>query len=107
MIINPSVKSRYVMVKCQPLPTGVNVDQIKTIILNSFPKDIRKPERDKIEFEPGRGLKGILSRRLNDIIIYVTIISLSALLFGDSTFWLFLQPSSGKHNLHKVRDVSR
>ena len=60
-IINPSVKSRYVMVKCQPLPTGVNVDEIKTIILNSFPNDICKPERDKIEFgyfEPGRGLKG-------------------------------------------------
>ena len=36
---------------------------------------------------------------------YVTIISLSALLFGDSTFRLFLQPSSGKLSVEQESSV--
>ena len=62
MIINPSKKRDYVMVKADKLaPETIGFNEIKSIILNTFPKDIYKPTEKKLEFgyiEPGHGLKG-------------------------------------------------
>ena len=62
MIINPNKKKEYVMVKAEKTTTEViGVDEMKKLILASFPADIPQPHADKLEFgyiEPGHGLKG-------------------------------------------------
>ena len=57
MIINPSKKRDYTMVKADKSVA----EQLKKLFLSSFPSDIHQPLADKLEFgyiEPGHGLKG-------------------------------------------------
>ena len=59
MIINPSKKREYTMVKADK-SVAKTID-MKQVILSSFPSDIPQPKANKLEFgyvEPGHGLKG-------------------------------------------------
>ena len=62
MIVNPNKKKEFVMAKAQKMCVNVlGFDEIKEIILSSFPADIPKPCADKLEFGyigSGHGLKG-------------------------------------------------
>lgn len=60
MIINPSKKKDYVMVKINKSTAqkGIAFNEMKQLILSTFPVDIPQPDIDKLEFEPGHGLKG-------------------------------------------------
>lgn len=61
MIINPIKKKNYVMVKCRPIPENTEFENMKELVLDSFPEDVDKPQLNKMEFgyvEPGHGLKG-------------------------------------------------
>ena len=62
MIVNPSKKRDFVMAKVQKSSASVlRFDEMKKLILASFPPDIPKPHADKLEFgyiKPGHGLKG-------------------------------------------------
>ena len=62
MIINPNRKREYVMVKAEKTTAEViGGDEMKKLLLASFPADIPQPHVDKLEFgyiEPGHGLKG-------------------------------------------------
>ena len=60
MIINPSKKRDYTMVKADK-SVAETIDEMKKLILSSFPSDVPQPLVDKLEFgyvEPGHGLKG-------------------------------------------------
>ena len=62
MIINPSKKRDYVMVKADKSAAKVvGFNEMRELILSSFPCDVPRPDVDKLEFgyiEPGHGLKG-------------------------------------------------
>jgi hypothetical protein len=62
MIINSSRKKEYRMVKAdQFAPEVIGLNELKTLVLSTFPDDVPLPHKDKLEFgyvEPGHGLKG-------------------------------------------------
>ena len=62
MIINPSKKKEYKLVKADKFaPEVIDLDELKALILSFFPGDILQPHKDKLEFgyiEPGHGLRG-------------------------------------------------
>ena len=60
MIVNSDKKKEYVMVKADMSPAK-GFDEIKNIILASFPANIPQPHGDQVEFGyivPGHGLRG-------------------------------------------------
>ena len=62
MIINPTKKRDYIMVKADKTAAkAIGFNEMKRLILSSFPCDVPQPQIDKLEFgyiEPGHGLKG-------------------------------------------------
>ena len=63
MIVNPSKKKDYVMAKIDKsaVQKEIAFDEMKQLILSTFPTDIPQLDIDKLEFgyiEPGHGLKG-------------------------------------------------
>ena len=96
MIVNPNKKKEFVMAKAQKSCANVlGFDEIKKVILASFPPDIPQPCADKLEFgyiEPGHGLRGKKEWILDDDDMEELLKSKKK---KEFTLWCYSQAHSG------------
>ena len=102
MIINPNEKRDYVMVKAEGSSTAnlFGFDDIKKLILASFPPDVPQPHADKLEFGyivPGHGLRGKKERIFDDSDAKEFLAKIKNKKKAESALWCYSQaPTSSK-----------
>ena len=105
MIINPSMKKDYIMVKASKCTSEeIDFDMMKKLILRSFPPDIPPPKADKLEFgyvEPGHGLKGKKEWIFDDDDVKEFLTKFNSKKKKEFTLWCYSQGRSHCKNESK------